>query len=67
MNYKPSEVIVPAPDEINFNYFETDDNRVTSVEIDDDLSDRTLIFRFINGMTIVAPCSIKAINGKKNE
>lgn len=67
MNYKPDEVTVPAPDEINFNYFETDDNQVTSVVIDDDLSDRTLLFRFTNGMTIVAPCSVKAVNSKEDK
>lgn len=67
MNYKPSEVTIPAPEEIEFNYFETNDNQVTSVEIDKDISDRTLLFKFANGMTIVAPCSVKAVNNKKDE
>lgn len=39
--------------------FQTETNKIISQELDEDLTNRTLVVKYTNGMTIIVPCAVK--------
>lgn len=47
--------------------FQTETNKIVSQELDKDLTDRTLVVKYTNGMTIIVPCAVKNEHGVSSE
>lgn len=47
--------------------FQTETNKIVSQELDEDLTDRTLVVKYTNGMTIIVPCAVKNEHGVGSE
>lgn len=47
--------------------FQTETNKIVSQELDEDLTDRTLVVKYTNGMTIIVPCAVKNEHGVGGE
>ena len=50
---------VSIEDSKKYTRFQTEDNTIISQELDEDLTNRTIIVKYTNGMIIIVPCAVK--------